>query len=142
MKRFLLDTGIAGCYIDRRSGVYERARAEAARGNWIGIAHPVLAELAYRVEGSPNRDRNMQRLQLALASLKLWPVTEEAAFEYGRIAAELRRRGRMIGQNDIMITAIALTLGNCTVVTMDGDYSNVPGLTVENWAAEVAGGAP
>jgi tRNA(fMet)-specific endonuclease VapC len=134
MRRYLLDTGIAGRYIDRRNGVYERARAEWSRGNWVGIAYPVLAELAYRVEGSPNRDRNMQRLQLALASWKLWPVTEEAAFEYGRIAAELRRVGRVIGQNDIMIAAIALTLGNTTVVTMDADFTAVSGLTVENWA--------
>src|SRR5260370_25266291 len=91
MRRYLLDTGIAGCYIDRQRGVFERARSEVSLGNWIGIAHPVLAELAYRVEGSPNRDRNRQRLQLALASWKLWPVTEESTFEYGRIAAELRR---------------------------------------------------
>lgn len=90
MKRYLLDTGIAGCFIDCRRGVYERARSE--------------------------------------------PGTEEAAFEYGRIAAELRRIGRPIGQNDIMIAAIALTLGNCTVATMDSDMSAVMGLSVENWA--------
>jgi hypothetical protein len=60
--RYLLKTGIAGRYIDRRNGVHERAQAEWLRGNWVGIAHPVLAELAYRVEDGPNRDRNMQRL--------------------------------------------------------------------------------
>lgn len=141
MKRFLLDTGIAGHYIARRHGVYERAQSEYARGNAVGIAHPVLAELAAWVEGGPNRDRNMQRLQLALASWKLWPVTREAMFEYGRIAADLRRRRRKIGQNDITIAAIALTLGNATVVTMDGDFSIVPGLTVENWVAPTTTGA-
>jgi tRNA(fMet)-specific endonuclease VapC len=135
MRRYLLDTGMAGCYIDGRRGVFERARAEVALGNWIGIAHPVLAELAYRVEGSANRDRNMQRLHLGLASWRLWPVTEAAAFEYGRIAADLRRLGRPIGQNDMMIAAIALSLGNCKVVTMDIDFSAVPGLSVENWAS-------
>ena len=31
-----------------------------------------------------------------------------------------------------MIAAIALTLGNTTVVTMDSDLSAVPGLDVEN----------
>ena len=134
MKRYLLDTGIAGCYIDRRLGVFERAQTEIALGNWIGIAHPVLGELAYRVEGSRNRERNLQRLHLAVSSWKLWPVTEEAAFEYGRIAAELRRAGRLIGQNDMMIAAIALTLGKCTVVTMDNDFSAVAGLQVDNWA--------
>ena len=98
MRRYLLDTGIAGCYIDRRRGVFERAQAEVARGNWSGISHPFLAELAYRVEGSPNRDRNLQRLHLARASWKLWPCTKVAAYEYGCIAAELRRLGRPIGQ--------------------------------------------
>jgi tRNA(fMet)-specific endonuclease VapC len=89
--------------------------------------------LAYRVEASRSRERNLQRLHLALSSWKLWPVTEEAAFEYGRIAAELHRIGRLIGQNDMMIAAIALTLGKCTVVTMDNDFSAVPGLDIENW---------
>jgi tRNA(fMet)-specific endonuclease VapC len=36
---------------------------------------------------------------------------------------------------DLMIAAIALTLGNCTVVTTDSDLTAVPGLTVENWRA-------
>jgi tRNA(fMet)-specific endonuclease VapC len=134
MRRFLLDTGIAGCYIDRRRGVFERAQSETSRGNKVGIAHPVLAELAYRVEGGPNRDRNLQRLRLAIDSWKVWPVTEEAALEYGRIAAELRRIGRPIGQNDMMIASIALIVGNCTVVTMDGDLAAVKGLSIENWA--------
>ena len=114
----------------------ERARTESNRGNRIGIAHQVLGELVYRVEGGPNRDRNMQRLQLALAVWNLWPTTEDAAFEYGRIAAYSRRIGRTIGQNDMMIAAIALTLGNSTVVTMDSDFAAVPGLIVENWAEQ------
>ncbi|HVJ80211.1 MAG TPA: type II toxin-antitoxin system VapC family toxin [Planctomycetia bacterium] len=133
--RYLLDTGIAGCYVDRRSGVYERAMIENARGNVVGIAHPVLGELVYRLEFAQHRKRNLQRLNLALATLRLWPVTTAAAWEYGRIGAELRRIGRTIGQNDVMIAAIVRTLGNCTLVTMDSDFSAVPGLAVENWAA-------
>src|SRR5437588_609479 len=109
--RYLLDTSIAGLYIDRKKGVYERSRGEVANGNRVGIGAPVLAELAYRAEGSANRERNIQRLHLALAGWKLWLVTEAAAFDYGRIASELRRVGRLIGQNDIMIAAIARTIG-------------------------------
>jgi tRNA(fMet)-specific endonuclease VapC len=37
-------------------------------------------------------------------------------------------------QIDMMVAAIAMTLGNCTVVTTDSDLSAVPGLSVENWA--------
>jgi tRNA(fMet)-specific endonuclease VapC len=32
-----------------------------------------------------------------------------------------------------MIAAIALSLGNTPVVTMDTDFAAVPGLNVENW---------
>jgi tRNA(fMet)-specific endonuclease VapC len=39
----------------------------------------------------------------------------------------------------MMIAAIALTLGNCTVVSNDSDLLAVPGLTVENWAEGISG---
>src|SRR3954447_4021856 len=72
MRRFILDTGIATLHLDRKRGVYERAAAEIVRGNRVGIAAPVLAELAFRAEGSPKRDRNLQRLRQALDVWKLW----------------------------------------------------------------------
>ena len=135
MTRFILDTGIAGHYLDRKRGVFERAEAEVARGNRVGIAAPVLAELAFRAEGSPKRERNLERLRQALTAWKLWLVDTESAFEYGRIAFELKKLGRPIGQNDIWIAAIARTLGNTTIVTMDSDLASVSGITIENWAA-------
>jgi tRNA(fMet)-specific endonuclease VapC len=141
MTRFILDTGIAGLYLDRKRGVFERAAAEIAKGNRGGGAVPALAELAFRAEGSPQRERNLLRLRQALAVWKLWLVDTETAFEYGRLAFELKKLGRPIGQNDIWIAAIALTLGSTAVVTMDADLSSVPGLTVENWAGEGAGDA-
>jgi tRNA(fMet)-specific endonuclease VapC len=134
MRRFLLDTGIAGLYLDRKRGVFERAVAEAAKGNRVGIAVPVLGELAFRAEGSPRRDQNILRLHQALNVWKLWQADTQAAFEYGRIASELKSIGRPMGQNDIMIAAIARSLGQTTVVTMDNDLAAVPGLTIENWA--------
>lgn len=54
---------------------------------------------------------------------------------YGRIAAELRRLGRPMQVMDIMIAAIAFSVGNCIVVSRDNDLSAVPGLTVVNWAS-------
>lgn len=137
MKRFILDTGIAGLYLDRKRGVFERAEAENANGNRLGIAGPVLAELAFRAEGSPQRDRNILRLRQALDVWRLWLVDTAAAFEYRRIAFTLKTIGRPIGQNDITIAAIALALGSTTVVTMDSDLSAVPGLSVENWAEAI-----
>jgi tRNA(fMet)-specific endonuclease VapC len=134
MTRFLLDTGIAGLYLARKRGVFERAQVETAKGHRIGIGGPVLAELAFRAEGSPHRERNLRALEGALDVWKLWLPDAKAFFEYGRIAFALKKAGRPVGQNDILIAAIAQALGDCTIVTMDSDLSAIPGLVVENWA--------
>src|SRR5262249_9576105 len=126
---------IASDYINHRLGVFERARQEVARGNRVGICVPVLGELYFGVENSASRDRNLQRLIVALSAWTVWPFSEQAAREYGRLAAELNRRGRPMQQVDIQIAAVALSLGNCTVVSKDSDLAAVPGLTVENWAS-------
>lgn len=60
MTRYLLDTGIAGDYMNRRRGVYERARQSVADGHKIGIAVPVLEELFYGVEYSNDPDRHVR----------------------------------------------------------------------------------
>ena len=132
MKRFLLDTGAAGDYIHRR-GVYERVRAAVLQGDRVGVGLPVLAESWYGVENSSTRVRNAERLRRVLPELIVWPLTEQATELYGRIAAELRRTGRPIGTMDMLIAAIALTLGNTTVISSDKDLTAVPGRTVENW---------
>ena len=73
-------------------------------------------------------------LRSRTAHLSLWIFDKAAAYEYGRIYAELRRLGRLMQVPDIQIAAIALSLGNCVVVSKDGDLRAVPGLAVEDWS--------
>ncbi len=133
MTRYLFDSGILSAYLNRRSEVFERARARIAEGHRIGTCVPVLAEIVPGIERSSSRDRNLQALQSAMPTLKVWPVDQDSAFEYGRIHADLMRAGRPMQTIDIMIAATALTLGKCTVVTTASDLLAIPGLVVENW---------
>jgi tRNA(fMet)-specific endonuclease VapC len=135
MRRYLLDSCAMGDLINRRKGVHERARAARLAGARLGTCIPVLGELFFGIEFSRTRDENEARLIRALAGLSLWPYTREAAEEYGRLAAQLRRAGRTMQQVDIQVAAIALTLSHCTVVSENTDLFAVPGLTVENWAS-------
>lgn len=132
-RRYLLDSGPAGDCIFRRRGVFERVREVRSSGAKIGIGIPILGELVGGVEASDTRDANWPILCRGLATFVLWPFDEAAAWEYGRLYAELRRLGRPMQQIDIQLAAIALSLGNCTVVTTDSDLSAVPGLRIENW---------
>src|SRR5271157_2991377 len=135
MRCFLLDTNAMGDFINRRRGVDERARETRKEGARLGTCIPVLGELFFGVEYSQSRDRNLERLKRALAGLACWPYTREAAEEYGRLAAQLRRAGRTIQQVDIQVAAIALTLSQCSVVSEDTDLLAVPGLSIESWAS-------
>ncbi len=133
MTRFLLDTNAMGDFIDHRRGVDARVRAARTRGAVIGTCLPVAAELFFGAEFSASRDINRPRVVRALSRIKCWPFDRRAVEEYGRIAAQLRRLGRPMQQIDMMVAAVALSLGNCTVVTDDTDLSAVPGLSVESW---------
>src|SRR5260370_39696162 len=133
MKRYLLDTGSAADCIFRRRGVDDKVKLTRSSGGKIGIGIPVMAELLAGVEFSLTRERNLEIVNRNLRLFRIWPFTPEAAREYARLFANLRRLGRPMQSIDIMIAAIARTLGNCTVVSSDTDLAAVPGLTVDNF---------
>lgn len=134
MTRFLLDTGIASDYINRRWGVFERARQAVANGDRIGIGTPILGELWAGIQLSATKVRNEKLLRRQLADFTIWPFEQTAAEEFGRLFAELRRMGRPMQQVDIQIAAMAIRLGDCRVVTKDSDLQAVPGLDVIDWS--------
>lgn len=133
MRRYLLDSNVAGDFIAKRGNVQERARSARDAGSRIGIGVPVLAELYYGIEYSVSREKNLQQLHIALSKIAIWPFDKKAAAEFGRIRTDLRRRGRLIQIIDKMIAAIALTLKDCVVVSADSDFAAIPGLRVESW---------
>ena len=134
MRKYLLDTGIASDCANGRLGVEERVREAIRRGARIGISTPVLGELLAGIEYSDDPDRHRRVLWRSVLRWMLWPFESDAAEEYGGLYAQLRRAGRIIQQVDLQSAAIALTLGNCTVVTKDSDFQAIPALDVEDWS--------
>ena len=134
MKRYLLDTGVAADFVFRRKHVPESVEKLVQSGSRVGVCTPVLGELWAGVEYSKTQHRNRHRLIIALERLVVWPYDEQAAEEFGRLYANLRRIGRTIQQIDIQIAAVALTLGNCTVATKDSDFRAIPDLDIEDWS--------
>lgn len=133
VKRYLLDSNALTSLINNREPLTLRAKHVRRQGCRLGTCGPVVAEMLAGIEASASRDANLIRLNRGLSRLKCWPLDRRASETYGRLAAELRRTGRPMQTIDIMLAAIALSLGNCTVVTTDSDLLAVPGLAVENW---------
>jgi tRNA(fMet)-specific endonuclease VapC len=134
-RRYLLDTGTAQDYQDRRGDVRGRVLALRRSGHRVGICAPVLGELWSGVEFSSSPERNRQSLTEALRTLAIWPFSPEAAAAYGAIYAEMRQAGRVIQQIDMQIGAIARTLPNCVIVSKDADLKAIPAAIVEDWSS-------
>src|SRR5882762_7150047 len=113
MRRYLLDTGMMGDFINRRRGADVKVHEVRLEGSRIGTCMPVVGELFFGVERSAPRAENLTRLQRALSHIVCWPYDRAAAEQYGRIAAELKLTGRTIQQIDIQIAAITLAFGDC-----------------------------
>lgn len=134
MRKYLLDSGPAQDFLHGVSPVKEQAAIRSQAGARVGLCIPVLAEMFGGIELSSSRDKNRKIVLRNIKRVVVWPFDRVAAEEYGRLYAYLRRSGRPMQQIDIQIAAIALTLGNCTLVTKDSDFAAIPGLTIEDWS--------
>jgi tRNA(fMet)-specific endonuclease VapC len=135
MKRaYLLDTGPAFDFLFRRRNVYERVREARLTGAKVGIGIPTLGEVIGGLEASTSRAESWEVAHRSLGQFVHWPFDEEAAYEYGRIFAELKRIGRIIQQIDMQNAAIVRVKRNCILVTYDNDFSAIAGLTIEDWS--------
>lgn len=99
----------------------------------IVITSIVAAESYYGAERSADPMTNRGQTDAFLAPFPLLLFDKAAAVAYGRIRADLARRGQLIGPNDLLIAAIALAV-NATVVTHNiREFSRVQGLLAEDW---------
>jgi len=133
MKRYLLDSNAVNAFVNRHETFAMRVAEASARGDRIGTCEPIIAELYHGLELSSSRDRNIARLERTLSQIVCWPFERSSSKAYGRIAADLKRRGRIIQTIDMMLAAVALTLPNGVVITTDSDLLVIPGLRVEDW---------
>ena len=70
-----------------------------------------------------------------LAPLTILPFDEAAVWSYGELRADLERRGTPIGSLDTMIAAHALSRQALLITNNLREFSKVPGLHLDNWAA-------
>lgn len=58
---------------------------------------------------------------------------DQASADYAKIRSDLKRRGAMIGANDLFIAAHARSLGLTLVTNNTREFGRVSHLNIENW---------
>lgn len=124
MIRFLLDADIAVYAMDpeRHDRVSKRI-AHCEMGS-VAISAVSFAEIVIGTRAGKPPPPHV--LEAFVASIPILPFDEAAARSYGKLPF---RRARF----DRLLAAHALSMGATIVTNSEADFSDIPGLILENW---------
>jgi len=130
--KYLLDTNVC---VDFLTGRYPNiaSRIKDLSPSEICSSSIVVAELRYGADKSLRRTRNHQLLDILFDEIPAYDFDQEAASTYGKLRAHLEKKGALIGPNDMLVAAHALSLGHVLVTDNVREFRRVRGLKVENW---------
>ena len=129
--RYLLDTNAWIHYLKHEASPLE-GRLRMTPASDVATCSVVWAELLYGARRYQNRAERVARIERTLAPFRSLPFDDAAARRYAEIRDTLETRCEVIGPNDLLIAAIALT-HSLTLVTNNREFSRVPGLSIEDW---------
>jgi tRNA(fMet)-specific endonuclease VapC len=132
MARYMLDTDTCS-YVMKRSSLPVLRRLEAVPVADVCMSVVTRFELLYGVEVSPRRTQDAAALAAFLPYVEVLDLPAAAARHYAEIRADLKRRGALIGANDLLIAAHARSLGLVLVTNNTAEFGRVKGLAIENW---------
>jgi len=132
--RYLLDTNILSDLVRQPQGAVA-SRIVQAGEETICTSIIVASELRFGAEKSDS-DKLTDRVDLILSAIEILSLESPADREYAKLRHYLARKGTPIGPNDMLIAAQALSSGLIVVTANTGEFSRVPGWSVENWLTE------
>jgi tRNA(fMet)-specific endonuclease VapC len=130
--RYMLDTNICIAFIRKHSARVLKHLRRCEVGE-VGLSVITLAELEYGVAKSARPEQNRIALTVFCAPLEICPFGGIAAQAYGKIRADLERKGTVIGPMDLLIAAHALAEEAIVVTNNEREFRRVEALKVENW---------
>jgi len=129
---YMLDTDICIYIIKRKPGSVVN-RLEKLKPGELAMSAITFAELVNGAKKSKYVEANMERLNDLGELIDVRPFDKQAALFYGSVRSSLEKRGEVIGGNDLLIAAHALSLNWTLVTNNEKEFRRVEGLRVENW---------
>ncbi len=137
--KYMLDTNICIYAIKHKTEAVIR-RLLLHDPEEMCISAVTYGELMHGVEKSMAPEKNRLAISLFLSPITVLDFSAKAAEEYGKIRAELERKGMPIGPMDLLIAAHAKAEGLTLVTNNTREFCRVENLPVEDWALPLGGG--
>ena len=130
-RAYLLDTNIVSYFV-RQNPPQVQQRIAHMPLELLAVSAVTEAELRSWIINRPLNARVRVGVEDFLMRVPSLPWDSGAAQHCARSKEMLKRKGRVLSTEDLMIAAHALSLG-LTLVTHDSAFSFVDGLTTEDW---------
>ncbi len=136
--RYVLDTTAFSAAMRRDEGLLELLR-NYRPGNVVTVP-PVVAEIQYGIERLDTSSKKhflltSERDRL-LSAITILSWSPESSNNFGKIKADLERRGKLIDDFDIAIAAIA-TAHKCGVITGNlSHFQRIRNIECKSWKRE------
>jgi tRNA(fMet)-specific endonuclease VapC len=131
---FLIDSSLFVAF--ERSGDAPAALLARLGDQKVAVAAITASEFlhgVHRADSALRRGRRERFVETILRAIPVLPFTLEVARIHSRLWADLQMRGEMIGANDLLIAATALT-HDMTVATLNQrHFGRIPDLQLALW---------
>ncbi|MBA3028647.1 MAG: type II toxin-antitoxin system VapC family toxin [Desulfobacteraceae bacterium] len=129
---YMLDTDIC-IYIIKSKPLRVLNKFQSLLPGQLAMSAITFAELMNGAKKSRQIEKNILKLNELSEFIGILPFDQKAAVVYGEIRSNLEKKGQIIGGNDLLIAAHALSLGLILVTNNEKEFSRVGGLSLENW---------
>jgi len=129
--KYLLDTNMVTYYLEGRPQVVERLEQTRPRDRYLCLI--TIGEIYHGIYYSARVQKNLSRYRAFFKKVKVLPFTHDVAEQFGRIKADLQRRGALIEDHDMWIASHALVHKATLVTNNEKDFQRIEGVKIENW---------
>ena len=130
--RFLLDTDTAVDYL--RGNLRVRHRLLSKKPGSVGIPFMAAAELYTGAYCSQRVEQNLEVLDGFLSELPVVEPCRDALRIFGRLKASLKSKGKLIEDADLLMAAVALSVGATLITRNRKHFERIEGLRLEDWS--------
>ena len=129
---YMLDTDTCSYIIRNRPEHIKKKLEEIEKKHTIGLSSVVVSELFYGAYKKGSQ-RLIRLVESFVDYFEIYDYDLKAAVEYGRLRAELDRKGITIGAYDLQIAAHAISLNAVLVTNNLREFKKIKGLKAESW---------
>ncbi len=130
--KFMLDTNIC-IYIQRRHSEKINELYNSIKPGEAVISVVTWGELLFGAVKSRKAKAVYKSLEEFVTIVQILPMPLECAKYYGNLRADLEKRGRPIGMNDLWLAAHAMTLNLTLITNNTREFKRIPNLKIDNW---------